>query len=103
MRKLVFVFACFLLAVTLFTVHAQPAHSCGDMNGFSVVYAHVDNLGIAPQAAPGSELRFNCIAARDPAFSSQRFDSAWKAANYWFILFSQELGQSLQPLPAPSS
>ena len=83
-------------------VGAQPAHSCGDMNGFSVVFATVDNLGIAPKAMPGSEARFNCIAERDPSFNSQRFDASWQAFNYWQILYSQELGATVQPLPAPT-
>lgn len=103
MRKLAIVFACLLLAATVFTASAQPAHSCGDIVNLSVVYATVDNMGIAPRPMPGSETRFNCIVARDPNFQSFRADSSWKALNYWFTLYSQELGVNLQPLPAPTN
>jgi len=84
-------------------VMAQPAHNCGAITSLSVVYATVDNLGIAPRPMPGSELQFNCIAGRDPNFQAFRTDSAWKAANYWFILYSQELGLTVQPLPPPTN
>lgn len=85
------------------SVAAQPAHSCGTVSNLSVVYPMVDNLGMAPRPMPGSEAQFNCIAARDPNFQGQRFDAAYKALNYWFILYGQELGVNLQPLPAPTN
>lgn len=95
-----------LLAITITLtfstpVFAQPAHSCGSI--LSVVYAHVDNMGYAPRAMPGSENVFNCIAARDPQFNDRRFQSAWEALNYWYILYGQELGVTLLPLPAPTN
>lgn len=103
MRKLFALAAIVLLACSLSTADAQPAHSCGQITALSVVYATVDNMGIAPRPMPGSEAIFYCIASRDPNFQAFRTDSAWKAANYWFVLFSQELGANLQPLPVPSS
>lgn len=92
-----------LFIVTRMQVMAQPVGSCGTITNLSVVYATVDNLGIAPRPMPGSEQQFNCIAARDPNFQAFRTDSAWKAANYWFILLGQELGAPLQPLPVPTN
>ena len=83
-------------------VSAQAPHACGQITSLSVVYATVDNMGVAPRPLPGSETQFNCIAARDTDFYSRRFPNAWQALNYWFILYSQELGMSLQPLPAPT-
>lgn len=103
MRKLLALVAIVLLACSLSTTTAQPPHSCGQITSLSVVYSTVDNLGIAPRPAQGSEQQFNCIAARDPNFQSFRADSAWKAANYWFVLLGQELGAPLQSLPAPTS
>ncbi len=93
-----------LLAVmsNLMPVAAQPPGSCGTISNLSVVFATVDNMGIAPRPMPGSEAQFNCIAQRDPNFQAFRTDSSWKAANYWFILYSQELGVTVQPLPAPT-
>ena len=102
MRSLAIAFACLLLTATVFTAAAQPAHACGQITSLSVVYATVDNFGIAPRPMPGSESQFNCIAARDPNFQAFRADSAWKALNYWYVLYSQELGVNLQPLPPPS-
>jgi len=95
--------AILILLTSLLAVMAQPAHLCGAITSLSVVYATVDNLGIAPRPMPGSELQFNCIAGRDPNFQAFRTDSAWKAANYWFILYSQELGVTVQPLPPPTN
>lgn len=100
--KLAALFIAFFIAIMISPVAAQPPHSCGTINSLAVVYAKVDNLGIAPKPMPGSETQFACIAARDPSFQSQRFDSAYKAANYWFILLGQELGVNIQPIPAPT-
>ncbi len=92
-----------LLFVGRMPVAAQPPHSCGLALNFAVTYAKVDAAGYAPRAAAGSETVFNCIAARDPYFSTQRFASAWEALNYWFILYGQELGVMLSPLPPPTN
>lgn len=102
--KIAIVLAVMMAFMTnLMPAAAQPAHACGQIVNLSVVYATVDNLGIAPRPATGSEQQFNCIAGRDPNFSSFRTDSSWKAANYWFTLYSQELGVNMQPLPAPTN
>jgi hypothetical protein len=55
------------------------------------------------RAAIGSEAQFNCVVGRDASFLQRRFPTSWEAANYWYVLYSQELGVSLQPIPAPSS
>jgi hypothetical protein len=83
-------------------VGAQPAHSCGTISSMSVAYDR-DAAGYMPRFKEGSQDQFNCIAARDPNFSAQRFDAGWKALNYWFTLYGQELGVLLQPLPAPTN
>jgi hypothetical protein len=78
-----------------------PNDNC-DRITLSVVYPQVDNLGFAPRFNCGDQAQFNRIAARDPNFQAQRFPSAWQALNYWYILYGQELGVNLQPLPAPA-
>lgn len=97
-------FAALLIAflIGLTPVMAQPPHSCGLLS-LTVIYPTVDNMGIAPRPAPGSEAVFTCIAAHDPAFDSQRFSSAWQAANYWLTLMGQELGQPVIVLPPPTN
>lgn len=99
MYKLVIVIAVILLSA--FTVSAQPPHTCGIVS--SVVNGRVDNNGYAPRAAVGSEQSFNCVVARDASFLQRRFPSSWEAANYWFVLYGQELGVNLSPLPAPTN
>lgn len=90
-----------IILFTAFTVSAQPAHTCGIVP--SVVNGRVDNNGYAPRAAVGSEAVFNCVVARDASFLQRRFPSSWEAANYWFVLYGQELGVNLAPLPAPTN
>lgn len=93
--------AALVMLMVVMPVSAQPAHTCGIVA--EVVNGRVDNNGYAPRAAIGSEAAFNCVVARDGSFLQRRFPTAWEAANYWFVLYSQELGVNLQPLPAPSS
>lgn len=90
-----------LVLLGIMPVAAQPAHTCGIVA--SVVNGRVDNNGYAPRAAIGSETQFNCVVGRDANFLQRRFPTSWEAANYWFVLYGQELGVSLQPIPAPTN
>lgn len=81
---------------------AQPAHACGTIFNLSVTYDR-DAAGFFPKLVSGDQNQFNCIAGRDPAFSSTRFDAQYQAVNYWFGLLGQELGVSMIQLPPPST
>lgn len=83
------------------TATAQPAHSCGNISNLSVTYDR-DAAGFFPRMASGDQAQFDCITRRDPYFGSMRFDAGYKAANYFLSLLGQELGVSMQLLPAPS-
>lgn len=91
-----------LLLMSIMSVAAQPAHACGTVFSLNVGYER-DAGGYYPHMKEGSPAQFDCIAGRDPHFSSQRFDSAVKAANYWFGLLGQELGVNMLMLPAPGT
>lgn len=96
------VLSLLLTALVMVTpVNAQPAHTCGIVA--EVVNGRVDNNGYAPRAAIGSEAQFNCVVGRDANFLQRRFPTSWEAANYFFVLYGQELGVSLQPIPAPTN
>jgi hypothetical protein len=99
--KLIAILFTFLLAGFVNMVMAQPAHTCGIVA--EVVNGRVDNNGYAPRAAIGSEAQFNCVVGRDASFLQRRFPTSWEAANYFFVLYGQELGVSLQPIPAPTN
>jgi hypothetical protein len=90
-----------LVLLGIMPVAAQPAHTCGIVP--EVVYGRVDANGYAPRAAIGSEAQFNCVVGRDANFLQRRFPTSWEAANYFFVLYGQELGVSLQPIPAPTN
>lgn len=93
-----------LLILGISVVSANPQNqfsSCGNLNGLSVVYPKVDNMGYAPRPMPGSENVFNCIAAQDANFNDRRLPTVWQAFNYWAGLYGQVLGQPLLQLPAP--
>ncbi len=94
---IVVLFASFLIV----GAQMKPG-TCG--TSFNVTYIKVDDQGYAPRfGGEGSESQFNCVASNDTDFWSKRFPSAWEALNYWFTLYGQELGVTLQPLPAPTS
>jgi len=96
--KFTVLFVIVLMLVAM-PVGAQPPHACGTITSLSVIFDRVDAGGYAPRMKEGSQAQFDCIAARDPYFNSQRFDRSDKALNYWFGLFGQELGVTLLPLP----
>jgi hypothetical protein len=101
--KLLVLFIAILIGLLgVMVVAAQPAHSCGTIFNLSVTYDR-DAAGYHPVMSSGSQAQFDCIAGRDPNFSNQRFESAVKAANYWFGLLGQEMGVNMLVLPAPSS
>ena len=100
MRNLAFAAVFAILFAFVSSANAQPAHACGQITALSVAYDR-DAAGYMPRFKEGSQEQFNCIAARDVSFNNQRFDAGWKALNYWFVLYGQELGVTLQPLPAP--
>ena len=104
MRSLLIVLV-FVIGLSMFgigAVAAQPPHSCTSGDYPSVVYNRVDDGGYAPRLGSGSQAIFACIAARDPHFADQRFDSESEALNYWFGLYGQELGEVLLRLPSPT-
>ena len=90
------------LLMTVMVAGAQPAHACGTVFNLSVTHDH-DAGGYFPKLVSGDQNQFNCIAGRDPAFSSKRFDAPYQAANYWFGLLGQELGVTMIQLPPPST
>ena len=59
------------------------------------IYDRVDAGGYAPRLKEGSQVQFDCIAARDAYFNSQRFNNSVAALNYWLGLFGQELGVNM--------
>lgn len=94
------VFFMFLFMLVLaMPVMAQPARACGLVTSMAVMYDLVDASGYAPRMKEGSQAQFDCIAARDPNFSSQRFTSPIKAMNYWLFLLGQEWGVNMLLLP----
>lgn len=101
--KMFMLFMLVLMLALVMPVMAQPAHACGTVTSMSVNYPQVDAGGFAPRMKEGSQTQFDCIAARDPNFASQRFTSPSKAMNYWLFLLGQEWGVVLQPLPAPTN
>lgn len=97
-RFAVFFMFLFMLVLVL-PVMAQPARACGLVTSMAITYPQVDAGGYAPRMKEGSQTQFDCIAARDPNFSSQRFTSPIKAMNYWLFLLGQEWGVNMLLLP----
>lgn len=96
MRKLLILVVCFLFGSNAL---AQPPHSCGTITSLSVMFDRVDAAGYAPRFKEGNQTQFDCIAARDTYFNSQRFNNSASALNYWLGLFGQELGVNMGLLP----
>ena len=98
MKKIIILFAALLISST---VVAQPPFNCGTLTALSVIHDRVDAAGFAPRLKEGSQSQFDCIAARDPYFYSQRFDAFWKSVNHWNGLLGQEIGVTFGMLPPP--
>lgn len=89
-----------LLLAVVIPVGAQ--HSCGTIASMAVSYDR-DAAGFMPRMKEGSQAQFDCIAGRDASFSARRFGSGWEAMNYFLGLLGQELGVTMQLLPAPTN
>lgn len=92
------IIALFIGLMVFAPVGAQPPHACGTISSMSVTYDR-DAAGFMPRMKEGSQAQFDCIAARDPNFSVQRFASPIKAMNYWLFLLGQEWGVNMLLLP----
>ncbi len=100
MKTIIIAVVCLLLTVGITSAqNTLPPHSCGLIVSLSVVHQRVSSDGYAPRMSAGSQSQFDCIAAHDPNFASQRFSSAVQSGNYWLSLLSAELGVTLIPLP----
>lgn len=99
MKKIVVLFMLLMVLASSGAGNFLPPHSCGLIVSLSVVHQRVGSDGYAPRMSEGSQSQFDCIAAHDPNFASQRFSSAVESGNYWLSLLSAELGVTLIPLP----
>lgn len=99
--KRIIIIVLVLLGVS--SVMAQPPYHCGTTFNVSVINDRVDAGGFAPRFVGGDRQQFDCIAARDPYFYSQRFKDYYLSANHWLGLLSQEIGQPVGQIPAPPS